>query len=186
MNLSTPREIITHKGEEWQVEPFYNIRQKDGSIAHPRSLEAALDMILPEPETQADDMPPCTCADAGDCFVPIGHYADCPQYEQCGAWGGCTLPRGHNTGKADIPENHAPQPDDTPPCYHTAGRCDCARWDSAPQSSPRPLVCQQCGYQGTSDDVHEVQWFKPHQHDDGYALVCIGCRMNKTIASMGL
>lgn len=26
----------------------------------------------------------------------------------CGAWGGCTLPAGHNQGKADIPENHRP------------------------------------------------------------------------------
>lgn len=24
----------------------------------------------------------------------------------CGAWGGCTLPRGHNMGKVDVPENH--------------------------------------------------------------------------------
>ncbi|MGW1039867.1 hypothetical protein [Streptomyces sp. NPDC002547] len=24
----------------------------------------------------------CTCADAGDCFAPAGHYADCPQAEQ--------------------------------------------------------------------------------------------------------
>lgn len=24
----------------------------------------------------------------------------------CGAWGGCPLPRGHNVGRADIPENH--------------------------------------------------------------------------------
>jgi len=27
--------------------------------------------------------------------------------EECGAWGGCVLPRGHNMGKADIPSNHA-------------------------------------------------------------------------------
>ena len=25
---------------------------------------------------------------------------------ECGAWGGCRLPKGHNMGKADIPENH--------------------------------------------------------------------------------
>jgi hypothetical protein len=25
-----------------------------------------------------DDEPPCTCAAAGDCFAPAGHYADCP------------------------------------------------------------------------------------------------------------
>jgi hypothetical protein len=31
-----------------------------------------------QPETQADDEPPCTCAAAGDCFAPAGHYADCP------------------------------------------------------------------------------------------------------------
>jgi hypothetical protein len=31
-----------------------------------------------QPETQADDEPPCTCVDAGDCFAPAGHYADCP------------------------------------------------------------------------------------------------------------
>jgi hypothetical protein len=29
-------------------------------------------------ETQADDEPSCTCAAAGDCFAPAGHYADCP------------------------------------------------------------------------------------------------------------
>lgn len=28
------------------------------------------------------------------------------QPEQCGAWGFCTLPVGHNMGRADIPENH--------------------------------------------------------------------------------
>lgn len=28
-----------------------------------------------QPEGEA----PCTCADAGDCFAPAGHYADCPQ-----------------------------------------------------------------------------------------------------------
>lgn len=26
----------------------------------------------------------------------------------CGAWGGCDLPAGHNTGRADIPSNHNP------------------------------------------------------------------------------
>lgn len=26
--------------------------------------------------------------------------------EICGAWGGCPLPRRHNMGQADIPENH--------------------------------------------------------------------------------
>lgn len=26
--------------------------------------------------------------------------------EQCGAWGGCSLPHGHNLGRADIPMNH--------------------------------------------------------------------------------
>jgi hypothetical protein len=26
--------------------------------------------------------------------------------EACGLWGGCTLPRGHNMGKADVPTNH--------------------------------------------------------------------------------
>ena len=28
--------------------------------------------------------------------------------EICGAWGGCPLPKGHNLGYLDIPENHAP------------------------------------------------------------------------------
>lgn len=27
--------------------------------------------------------------------------------EACGAWGGCTLPKGHNVGKVDIPSNHS-------------------------------------------------------------------------------
>jgi hypothetical protein len=31
-----------------------------------------------------------------------------PEAEPCGAWGGCTLARGHNIGQADIPENHRP------------------------------------------------------------------------------
>jgi hypothetical protein len=35
-----------------------------------------------QPETQADDGPRCTCADAGPAFAPAGHYADCPQAEQ--------------------------------------------------------------------------------------------------------
>lgn len=26
--------------------------------------------------------------------------------EQCGAWGGCSLPHGHNLSRADIPMNH--------------------------------------------------------------------------------
>lgn len=26
--------------------------------------------------------------------------------EQCGAWGGCPLPAGHNLGRVDLPENH--------------------------------------------------------------------------------
>lgn len=28
----------------------------------------------------------------------------------CGAWGGCPLPKGHNMGRPDIPENHAAPP----------------------------------------------------------------------------
>lgn len=32
--------------------------------------------------------------------------------ERCGAWGGCTLPRGHNRGRADVPSNHS-VPDST-------------------------------------------------------------------------
>lgn len=28
------------------------------------------------------------------------------QSEKCGAWGGCVLPKGHNMGSLDIPENH--------------------------------------------------------------------------------
>jgi hypothetical protein len=28
--------------------------------------------------------------------------------DRCGLWGGCPLPRGHNMGQADIPENHQP------------------------------------------------------------------------------
>lgn len=32
------------------------------------------------------------------------------QAEVCGAWGGCPLPRGHNRGQADIPENHRAAP----------------------------------------------------------------------------
>jgi hypothetical protein len=35
-----------------------------------------------QPETQADDGPRCTCADAGTAFAPADHYADCPQAEQ--------------------------------------------------------------------------------------------------------
>lgn len=34
-----------------------------------------------------------------------------PEALICGAWGGCTLPAGHNQGRADIPESH--QPPDT-------------------------------------------------------------------------
>lgn len=30
-------------------------------------------------EQQAETQAPCTCAAAGDCFAPSGHYADCPQ-----------------------------------------------------------------------------------------------------------
>lgn len=29
-----------------------------------------------------------------------------PVEERCGAWDGCLLPRGHNRGRADVPENH--------------------------------------------------------------------------------
>lgn len=32
----------------------------------------------PHTETPDDADPPCTCAAAGDCFAPAGHYADCP------------------------------------------------------------------------------------------------------------
>lgn len=32
------------------------------------------------------------------------------QADVCGAWGGCPLPRGHNRGQADIPENHRAAP----------------------------------------------------------------------------
>lgn len=34
-------------------------------------------------EEQPEGEAPCTCADAGDCFAPAGHYADCPQPERC-------------------------------------------------------------------------------------------------------
>jgi hypothetical protein len=33
-----------------------------------------------QPATQAPGTSPCTCADAGDCFAPAGHYADCPHH----------------------------------------------------------------------------------------------------------
>lgn len=36
-----------------------------------------------------------------DCGLVIPVYTD-----YCGAWYDCDLPRGHNMGKADIPENH--------------------------------------------------------------------------------
>lgn len=39
------------------------------------------------------------------------HYYETPRDESlCGAWAGngtCTLPKGHNMGKVDIPANHA-------------------------------------------------------------------------------
>jgi hypothetical protein len=35
------------------------------------------------------------------------YSGEIPQ-ERCGAWGGCSLPKGHNMGVADVPENHAP------------------------------------------------------------------------------
>ncbi|MER7540231.1 hypothetical protein ABTX77_36450 [Streptomyces sp. NPDC097704] len=28
-----------------------------------------------------DDAPACTCGNAGACYVPAGHYRDCPQYD---------------------------------------------------------------------------------------------------------
>lgn len=37
--------------------------------------------------------------------------------ERCGAWGGCTLPRGHNRGRADVPSNHSVP--DSPDVYET-------------------------------------------------------------------
>lgn len=37
-----------------------------------------------------------------------GELTDENDVKPCGAWGGCTLPAGHNQGKADIPENHRP------------------------------------------------------------------------------
>jgi len=30
----------------------------------------------------------------------------------CGAWGGCVLPKGHNMGRVDVPENHEGTDDD--------------------------------------------------------------------------
>ena len=43
----------------------------------------------------------------------VFHYEDFKPFdaartsaETCGAWGGCVLPKGHNQGRADIPENH--------------------------------------------------------------------------------
>ena len=40
------------------------------------------------------------CKGAGKVTIPL---------EQCGSFG-CTLPKGHNMGRADIPENHRPAP----------------------------------------------------------------------------
>ena len=32
---------------------------------------------------------------------------DAPRTDLCGAWGFCVLPKGHNMGRPDIPENHS-------------------------------------------------------------------------------
>lgn len=68
-----------------------------------------------------------TLCDCGAVVAPVGEYgvkawrehvagavlaaalpllAAAPSAEQCGAWGGCSLPHGHNLGRADIPMNH--------------------------------------------------------------------------------
>jgi hypothetical protein len=57
---------------------------------HGRGLDilAHHSFIGPEPEppmtVEEEEAAPadnCTCADAGDCFTPSGHYADCPESE---------------------------------------------------------------------------------------------------------
>lgn len=46
----------------------------------------------------------------------------------CGAWGGCTLPAGHNQGKADIPENHRPVTEKDRNCGGCRGEGSHRRW----------------------------------------------------------
>jgi hypothetical protein len=48
------------------------------------------------------------CRDASDQLRRKADEVQQPEAEPCGAWGGCPLPRGHNMGQADIPENHRP------------------------------------------------------------------------------
>ena len=43
-----------------------------------RASMEAMNATLRRPATEVS----CTCADAGDCFAPAGHYADCPQVDE--------------------------------------------------------------------------------------------------------
>lgn len=79
-----------------------------------------------------------------------------PEEPPCGGWGGCTLPRGHNRGQADIPENHEPPP---PVCKfeegcHRVNPCapgcavGAARAPSPPQPGRRPPYAVSYSVQG--------------------------------------
>lgn len=71
------------------------------------------------------------CNDCGQMLPEI--IEDTPHWDfqpappkTCGAWGGCPLPHGHNTGRADIPSNHHSRtPCTDPPCGADDGHpCD--------------------------------------------------------------
>ena len=55
----------------------------DYRVGWEEALDAAIDAARAELRRKADEAQPgtetaCTCADAGACFAPAGHYADCP------------------------------------------------------------------------------------------------------------
>ncbi len=48
----------------------------------------------------------CRCPDPNKIVVASKCIESCPPDDECGAWGGCKLPKGHNMGNPDLPAYH--------------------------------------------------------------------------------
>lgn len=117
----------------------------------------------------------CTCGDAGACFVPAGHYRDCPQYEETHIV----------TDDSEDPE-HA---DDCPGCMtcpspcgvcpradNINGRCYCDEEDTVPAHYGDPVTGTWCDCDTCLDAAEEAATdactcdTEDHLHDSGCPL----------------
>lgn len=103
-------------------------------------------------------------------LVPVASDAavEVASAEQCGAWGGCSLPHGHNLGRADIPMNHR-VPSALSPRTSTPPR---RRTDMSDNDAHRyvpahdgPASCTGCGWESRRIGIASTTQHDAHLED---------------------